>query len=64
MCYLHFCFVCLRLVYPMFPVSLGCPFLISSQRLSNIFNLYHVDQFYWWMNSEKNFLSEVTDKTL
>jgi hypothetical protein len=24
-----FCFVCLRLVYPMLPVSLDCPFLIS-----------------------------------
>ena len=24
-----FCFACLRLVYPMLPVSLDCPFLIG-----------------------------------
>jgi len=27
---LCFCFVFLRLVYPMLPVSLDCPFLIAS----------------------------------
>ena len=26
---LYFCFVFLRLVYPMLPVSLDCPFLIA-----------------------------------
>ena len=34
---LCFCLVCLRLVYPMLPVSLDCPFLIAS---SVFFSVY------------------------
>ena len=33
---LYFCFVCLRLVYPMLPVSLDCPFLIAPP----VFSIY------------------------
>jgi hypothetical protein len=32
-----FCFVCLRLVYLMLPVSLDCPFLIPPSVFSNVF---------------------------
>ena len=32
-----FCFICLRLVYPMLPVSLDCPFLIASSVFSNVY---------------------------
>jgi len=32
-----FCFVCLRLVYPMLPVSLDCPFLIAPSVISNVY---------------------------
>ena len=32
-----FCFVCLRLVCPMLPVSLDCPFLIVPSVFSNIY---------------------------
>ena len=32
-----FCFVFLRLVYPMLPVSLVCPFLIAPSVLSNVY---------------------------
>jgi len=31
-----FCFVCLRLVYPVLPVSLDCPFLIAPSVFSNV----------------------------
>ena len=31
-----YCFVCLRFVYSMFPVSLDCPFLIAPSGFSNI----------------------------
>ena len=34
---LCFCFVCIRLVYPMLPVSLDCPFLISPLVFSNVY---------------------------
>ena len=33
-------FVFLRLVYPMLPVSLDCPFLIAPSVLSNIYFTY------------------------
>ena len=36
---LCFCFVCLRFVYPMFPVSLDCSFFIAPQVFSNIYFL-------------------------
>ena len=32
-----FCFVCLRLVCPILPVSLDCPFSIASSVFSNLF---------------------------
>ena len=32
-----FCFVCLRLVYPMLPVSLDCPLLIDPSVFSNVY---------------------------
>ena len=31
------CFACLRLVYPMLPVSLDCPFLIAPSVFSNVY---------------------------
>ena len=34
---LHFCFVCLCLVYPMLPVSLDSPFLIAPSEFSNVY---------------------------
>ena len=34
---LCFCFVCLRLVYPMLPVSLDCSFLIDPSVFSNVY---------------------------
>ena len=34
---LCFCFVCLRLVYPMLPVFWGCNFLISRSEFSNAY---------------------------
>jgi hypothetical protein len=33
---LCFCFACLRLVYPMLPVSLDCPFMIAPLVFSNL----------------------------
>jgi hypothetical protein len=38
-----FCFVCLRLVYPMLPVSLDCPFLIAPLVFSNVYLFFSVD---------------------
>ena len=35
---LCFCFVFLRLVYPMLPVSLDCPILISPSVFSNVYS--------------------------
>ena len=35
-----FCFVFLRLVYPMLPVSLDCPFLIAPSVFSNVYFTY------------------------
>jgi hypothetical protein len=32
-----FVFVCFRLVYPMLPVSLDCPFLIAPSVFSNVY---------------------------
>jgi hypothetical protein len=37
---LCFCFVCLRLVCPMLPVSLDCPFLIVTLVFSKLTPLY------------------------
>ena len=34
-----FVFYCLRLVYPMLPVSLDCPFLIAPSVFSNVYLL-------------------------
>jgi hypothetical protein len=34
---LCFCFVCLRLVYPVLPVSLNCPVLIAPSVFSNVY---------------------------
>ena len=34
---LCFCFVCLRLLYPMLPVSLDCPLLIALSVFSNVY---------------------------
>jgi hypothetical protein len=34
---LCFCFVILRLVYPMLPVSLDCPFLIAPEVFANVY---------------------------
>jgi hypothetical protein len=36
-CVVYFCFVCLRPVYPMLPVSLDCQFLIAPSVFSNIY---------------------------
>jgi hypothetical protein len=38
-CVMYLCFVCLRPVYPMLPVSLDSPFLIAPSVFSNIY--YH-----------------------
>jgi len=35
-----FCFSCLRLVYPMLPVSLDCPFFIALSVFSNVYLQY------------------------
>jgi membrane-bound metal-dependent hydrolase YbcI (DUF457 family) len=37
LCCGFFCFVFLRLVYPMLPVSLDCPFLIAHSVFSNVY---------------------------
>ena len=34
------CFVCLRLVYPMLPVSLDCPFLMALSVFSNVYLMF------------------------
>jgi hypothetical protein len=36
-CVVYFCFVCLRPVYPMLPVSLDCQFFIAPSVFSNIY---------------------------
>jgi hypothetical protein len=36
-CVVYLCFVCLRPVYPMLPVSLECPFLIAPSVFSNVY---------------------------
>ena len=35
---LNVCFVCVRLVCPMLPVSLGCPFLIAPSVFSDAYH--------------------------
>jgi hypothetical protein len=35
-----FCFVFIRLVYPMLPVSLDCPFLIVPSVFSDVYSKY------------------------
>jgi len=42
---LYFCFVFLRLVYHMLPVSLDCPFCIALSVFSNVFT-YHANILY------------------
>ena len=42
-----FLFIFCRLVYPMLPVSLDCPFLIAPSVFSNVYNY---DKFYILMN--------------
>jgi len=42
---LTFCFVFLRLVYPMLQVSLDCQFLIAPSVFSNVYWRVTVDQF-------------------
>ena len=44
----HLCFVCLRLVFPMFPVSLDYPLLIAPSVFSNVYLLQisHLIQHY------------------
>jgi hypothetical protein len=34
---LCFCFVCFRLVYPVLPASLDCPFLIAPSVFSSVY---------------------------
>ena len=42
---LCFCFVCLRLVYPMLPILLDCQFLIGPAVFSNVYKIpdIHMD---------------------
>ena len=49
---LCFCFVFLRLVYPMLPVSLDCPFLIATLVISNIY--------LQWCIVSRTYLDEIT----
>ena len=35
-----FSFVCLRIVYPMLPVSLNCPFLITPSVFANVYSIH------------------------
>ena len=39
-------FVCLRLVYPMLPVSLDCQFLIAPSVFSNVYNFFFFTKLY------------------
>ena len=41
---LCFCFVCLRLVYPMLPVSVDCLILIVPSILSDVYYEYREDE--------------------
>ena len=51
-----FWFVFLRLVYPMLPVSLDCPFLIAPSVFSNhLFN--HLDSYYILLKSDMHRIS-------
>ena len=40
------CFVCRRLVYPMLPVSLDCPFLLAPLVFSNVYLTYMYNLFH------------------
>ena len=40
-----FCFIFLRLVYPMLAVSLDCPFLVAPSVFSNVYSNYHNNVF-------------------
>jgi len=53
---LCFCFVCLRLVYPMLPVSLDCPFLIAPSVFSYVYFNKSKIHFLWTLSI---FLSEI-----
>jgi len=48
---LYFCFVFVRLVYPMLPVSLDCSFFIASSIFSSV---YLKEQIKIFMNSKAN----------
>ena len=51
---LYFYFVFLRLVYPMLPVSLDCPFLMTFSVLSNVYLI-------WWIAFYAIHLWMITD---
>ena len=48
---LHFYFVCLHSVYPILPVSLDCPFLVTPSVFSNVY-----------LTSSKQYFSYIHDK--
>ena len=57
-----FVFYCLRLVYPMLPVSLDCPFLIAPSVFSNVYlltlkKLYSPKSTCWWLNKNRYCIS-------
>jgi len=54
---LCFCFVCLRLVYPILPVSLDCPFFnVYLYQTAIIRSPYVVSKFHFAWSQQPNFL--------
>ena len=51
--HLILCFVFLRLVYPMLPVSLDCPFLIAPSIFSNVYLLQYGIMVSIWLHNVK-----------
>jgi hypothetical protein len=60
---LCFCFVFLRLVYPLLPVSLDYSFLIASSVFSNVYSSWNVVAFAIMLrNHRNNNVSKQTNK--
>ena len=56
------CCVFLRLVYPMLPVSLDCPFLISPSVFSNVYLNNYGQQFHQYERKQTTILPHFGDK--
>jgi hypothetical protein len=62
LCCVFICFAFLRLVYPMLPVSLDCPFLIFPSVFSNVYLNNYGQQFHQYERKQTPILPHFGNK--